>query len=46
LGDGVDGASLREIAREAGTNIGMVVYYFATKDDLFLAVERRRGRSE
>jgi AcrR family transcriptional regulator len=35
---GVDGASLREIARDAGTNIGMVVYYFPTKDDLFLAV--------
>jgi AcrR family transcriptional regulator len=38
LAEGVDGASLREIAREAGTNIGMVVYYFPTKDDLFLAV--------
>jgi AcrR family transcriptional regulator len=35
---GVDGASLREIARDADTNIGMVVYYFPTKDDLFLAV--------
>jgi AcrR family transcriptional regulator len=38
LAQGVDGASLREIARDAGTNIGMVVYYFPTKDDLFLAV--------
>jgi AcrR family transcriptional regulator len=38
LSRGVDGASLREIARDAGTNIGMVVYYFPTKDDLFLAV--------
>ncbi|HEX4445737.1 MAG TPA: TetR/AcrR family transcriptional regulator [Polyangiaceae bacterium] len=38
LSQGVDGASLREIARDAGTNIGMVVYYFPTKDDLFLAV--------
>jgi AcrR family transcriptional regulator len=38
LTDGVDGASLREIAREAGTNIGMIAYYFPTKDDLFLAV--------
>lgn len=35
---GVDGASLREIARDAGTNIGMIVYYFPSKDDLFLAV--------
>jgi TetR/AcrR family transcriptional regulator len=38
LAEGVDGASLRTIAREAGTNVGMVFYYFPTKDDLFLAV--------
>ncbi|MCC6900169.1 MAG: TetR/AcrR family transcriptional regulator [Polyangiaceae bacterium] len=38
LEDGVDGASLRNIARDAGTNIGMIYYYFPTKDDLFLAV--------
>jgi AcrR family transcriptional regulator len=38
LVDGVDGASLRRIAEEAGTSIGMVYYYFPTKDDLFLAV--------
>jgi TetR/AcrR family transcriptional regulator len=38
LAQGVDGASLREIARDAGTSIGMVGYYFPTKDDLFLAV--------
>jgi AcrR family transcriptional regulator len=37
LAEGVDGASLREIARDAGTSIGMVVYYFPSKDDLFLA---------
>jgi AcrR family transcriptional regulator len=36
--DGVDGASLRQIAKDAGTNIGMVYYYFNTKDELFLAV--------
>jgi TetR/AcrR family transcriptional regulator len=36
--EGVDGASLRSIARDAGTNIGMVYYYFKTKDELFLAV--------
>jgi AcrR family transcriptional regulator len=35
---GVDGASLRTIARDAGTSIGMVYYYFPTKDDLFFAV--------
>ncbi|MFO0626573.1 MAG: TetR/AcrR family transcriptional regulator [Polyangiales bacterium] len=38
LRDGVDGASLREIARDAGTSVGMVSYYFPTKDDLFTAV--------
>lgn len=38
LVEGVDGASLRRIAREAKTNLGMVYYYFPTKDDLFLAV--------
>lgn len=38
LEEGVDGASLRSIARDAGTSIGMIYYYFPTKDDLFLAV--------
>jgi len=38
LFEGVDGASLRNIAKDAGTNIGMVYYYFKTKDDLFIAV--------
>lgn len=38
LKDGVDGASLRGIATEAGTSIGMIYYYFKTKDDLFLGV--------
>jgi AcrR family transcriptional regulator len=38
LGEGVDGASLRAIAGDAGTSIGMVYYYFPTKDELFLAV--------
>lgn len=38
LSQGVDGASLRSIAHDAGTSIGMVYYYFKTKDDLFLAV--------
>jgi len=38
LVEGVDGASLRTIAQDAGTSIGMVYYYFPTKDDLFLAV--------
>jgi AcrR family transcriptional regulator len=38
LMEGVDGASLRRIAEDAGTSIGMIYYYFPTKDDLFLAV--------
>jgi len=38
LAQGVDGASLRAIARVAGTNVGMVVYYFPSKDALFFAV--------
>jgi AcrR family transcriptional regulator len=35
---GVDGTSLRTIAKDARTSIGMIYYYFPTKDDLFLAV--------
>ena len=38
LSDGVDGASLRSIASEAGTSIGMVYYYFPSKDELFFGV--------
>ncbi len=38
LAHGVDGASLRDIARDAKTSIGMVYYYFPTKDALFMAV--------
>lgn len=38
LASGVDGAALREIARDAGTSIGMIAYYFPRKDDLFMAV--------
>lgn len=38
LSDGVDGASLRGIASDAGTSIGMVYYYFPSKDELFFAV--------
>ncbi|MCC7540679.1 MAG: TetR/AcrR family transcriptional regulator, partial [Deltaproteobacteria bacterium] len=42
LADGVDGASLRAIAADAGTSIGMVYYYFSAKDDLFLGVVEER----
>jgi AcrR family transcriptional regulator len=38
LAEGVDGASLRNIAKEADTSIGMVYYYYTTKEELFLAV--------
>lgn len=38
LAQGVDGASLRKIAEDADTNIGMIYYYFPTKEDLFSAV--------
>ena len=35
---GVEATSLRSIAQEAKTSIGMVYYYFPTKDELFFAV--------
>jgi AcrR family transcriptional regulator len=38
LEHGVDAGSLRAIAKRARTTIGMVYYYFPTKDVLFLAV--------
>lgn len=38
LREGVDGASLRTIAADAKTSVGMVYYYFKTKDDLFITV--------
>lgn len=44
LHDGVDGASLRQIAHEAGTSVGMISYYFATKDDLFIGVVEDKYR--
>lgn len=38
LVQGVDGASLRKIAAEAETSIGMIHYHYKTKEALFLAV--------
>jgi AcrR family transcriptional regulator len=35
---GVEATSLRAIARDAGTSIGMIYYYYPTKDELFFAV--------
>ena len=38
---GVDAASLRAIARDAGTSVGMITYYFSTKDGLFFTLVDR-----
>jgi AcrR family transcriptional regulator len=38
LARGVDASTLRAIGRRARTSIGMIYYYFPTKEDLFLAV--------
>ncbi len=38
LSDGVDGASLRKIAADAGSNVGMIHYYFGSKEALFFEV--------
>lgn len=35
---GVDGTSLRAVAEDAHTSIGLLRYYFPSKDQLFLAV--------
>jgi AcrR family transcriptional regulator len=49
--DGVQGASVRAVAREAGTSMGALRHWFATQDDLLhfamtLVVERARERVE
>lgn len=38
LREGVDGASMRGIAKDAKTSLGMITYYFASKEELFDAV--------
>lgn len=48
--DGVRGASVRGVAREAGLSVGSVRYFFATQDDLLTfamreVVERVRTRA-
>lgn len=38
LAEGVEACSLRNIAKDAETSIGMVYYYYPSKDDIFLAI--------
>src|SRR6187402_2660623 len=40
--NGIEGTSVREIIREAGTNLGAINYHFGTKDRLALEVFARR----
>ncbi len=42
LSEGVDGASLRKIAADAESNVGMIHYYFESKEALFLEVVEER----
>ncbi|WP_240420707.1 TetR/AcrR family transcriptional regulator [Paenibacillus periandrae] len=35
---GFDGTSVRQICKEAGTNLGMISYYFGGKDQIFEAL--------
>jgi len=49
--DGVSGASVRTVAREAGTSMGALRHWFATQDELLhfamtLVMERARARAE
>jgi len=41
--DGVDGASLRAVATEAGWSVGSMRHYFATKDELLVFALRYVG---
>ena len=48
--DGVSGASVRAVAREAGTSMGALRHWFATQDELLhvamtLVMERARARA-
>src|ERR1700730_14879204 len=41
---GIDGASIRDIAEEAGVNLAMISYYFGSKEKLMEAIfEQRMG---
>lgn len=43
---GYDGASLRDIAAQAGVDVALVSRYFGSKDDLFKAVLTSDGRPD
>lgn len=43
--DGIDGVSLRTVAAEAGTSLGMVQRQFASKDELMLSALRQTGEA-
>jgi AcrR family transcriptional regulator len=40
--NGIEGTSIRDIVKEAGTNVGAINYHFGTKDRLALEVFARR----
>ena len=46
LEEGYAAVGVRRVAREAGVTPALVLYYFRTLDDLFLAVLRRRADEE
>ncbi|HSA49991.1 MAG TPA: helix-turn-helix domain-containing protein [Yinghuangia sp.] len=46
LKEGYAAVGVRRVAREAGVAPALVLYYFPTLDDLFLAVLRRRAEGE
>jgi AcrR family transcriptional regulator len=46
IDDGYAAVSSRRVARDAGVTPALVHYYFATLDDLFLEVLRRRRRQQ
>ncbi|MFC8519375.1 TetR/AcrR family transcriptional regulator [Streptomyces sp. NPDC057257] len=46
LDEGYAAVGVRRVAREAEVAPALVLYYFRTLDDLFLAVMRRRGDEE
>ncbi len=42
---GYNGAAVRDIAKAAGVNLGLITYYFGSKDRLFIAVVNHRHDS-